>query len=236
MIDATLARILVVEDNKDLALGLRENLEERRYQVQVASTAGDALARLRVYRPDLMVLDLGLPDGDGLGMIERLRDAGDHTLILVLTARSRQDAKVLGLRIGADDYVTKPFDLEELVARVEVLLRRLRPVEAHALPSIADAVVMIGETEVDVRARVLRRNGESLIVSRIGFELLLALLRRRGAVVSRAELMRDVWGYDESVVSRTLDTHIFELRQLVEPDPSAPVHIRTVWRIGYRLE
>jgi len=236
MIDATLARILVVEDNKDLALGLRVNLEERRYQVQVASTATEGLARLRVYRPDLMILDLGLPDGDGLGLIERLRGAGDNTLILVLTAKSRQDTKVLGLRIGADDYVTKPFDLEELVARVEVLLRRLRPVEPQALPSIAEDVVMIGETEVDVRARVLRRNGESLVVSRIGFELLLALLRRRGAVVSRAELMREVWGYDESVVSRTLDTHIFELRQLVEPDPSAPVHIRTVWRIGYRLE
>jgi len=236
MIDATLARILVVEDNKDLALGLRVNLEERRYQVQVASTASEGLARLRVYRPDLMILDLGLPDGDGLGVIERLRGAGDNTLILVLTAKSRQDTKVLGLRIGADDYVTKPFDLEELVARVEVLLRRLRPVEPQALPSIAEDVVMIGETEVDVRARVLRRNGESLVVSRIGFELLLALLRRRGAVVSRAELMREVWGYDESVVSRTLDTHIFELRQLVEPDPSAPVHIRTVWRIGYRLE
>ena len=236
MIDGALARVLVVEDNKDLALGLRVNLEERRYHVQVASSAGEGLARLRAYRPDLIILDLGLPDGDGLGLIERLRGAGDNTLVLVLTARTRQDTKVLGLRLGADDYVTKPFDLEELMARVEVLLRRLRPAEAPASPSIVEEVVAVGETEVDVRARVLRRNGETLVVSRIGFELLLALLRRRGAVVSRTELMREVWGYDESVVSRTLDTHIFELRQLVEPDPSAPVHIRTVWRIGYRLE
>jgi DNA-binding response OmpR family regulator len=236
MIDATLARILVVEDNKDLALGLRVNLEERRYQVQVASTASEGLARLRVYRPDLVILDLGLPDGDGLGLIERLRRAGDTTLVLVLTAKTRQDTKVHGLRIGADDYVTKPFDLEELIARVEVLLRRLRPAEAQMSSSIGEDIATIGETEVDVRARVLRRGTDSLVVSRIGFELLLALLRRRGAVVSRAELMREVWGYDETVVSRTLDTHIFELRQLVEPDPSAPVHIRTVWRIGYRLE
>jgi len=236
MIDGALARVLVVEDNKDLALGLRVNLEERRYHVQVASSVGEGLARLRAYRPDLIILDLGLPDGDGLGLIERLRGTGDNTLVLVLTAKTRQDTKVLGLRVGADDYVTKPFDLEELMARVEVLLRRIRPAEVTALPSITEDVVTIGETEVDTRARVLRRNGETVVVSRIGFELLLALLRRRGAVVSRAELMREVWGYDESVVSRTLDTHIFELRQLVEPDPSAPVYIRTVWRIGYRLE
>jgi len=236
MIDGALARVLVVEDNKDLALGLRVNLEERRYHVQVASSVGEGLARLRAYRPDLIILDLGLPDGDGLGLIERLRGTGDNTLVLVLTAKTRQDTKVLGLRVGADDYVTKPFDLEELMARVEVLLRRIRPVEVTALPSITEDVVTIGETEVDTRARVLRRNGETVVVSRIGFELLLALLRRRGAVVSRAELMREVWGYDESVVSRTLDTHIFELRQLIEPDPSAPVYIRTVWRIGYRLE
>jgi DNA-binding response OmpR family regulator len=235
VIDAPLARILVVEDNRDLALGLRVNLEERRYQVQVASSASEGLSRLRGYRPDLMFLDLGLPDGDGLGLIERLRASGDNTIILVLTAKARQDTKVLGLRLGADDYVTKPFDLEELMARVEVLLRRLRPAEATA-PPITAGVVMVGETEVDVRARVLRKNAESLVVSRIGFELLLALLRRRGAVVSRAELMREVWGYSEGVMSRTLDTHIFELRQLVEPDPSAPVHICTVWRIGYRLE
>jgi DNA-binding response OmpR family regulator len=235
MIDAS-AKILVVEDNKDLALGLRVNLEERRYQVQVSPTVSDGFARLRSYRPDLMILDLGLPDGDGLALIRQLRGDGDNTLILVLTAKTRQDSKVLGLRLGADDYVTKPFDLEELMARVEVLLRRLRPADAPAPPSIAEDVVTIGSTQVDVRARVLRRDGEALVVSRIGFDLLLALIRRRGAVVSRAELMREVWGYSEDVVSRTLDTHIFELRQLVEPDPSAPVHIRTVWRIGYRLE
>ena len=236
MIDAPLARILVVEDNKDLALGLRVNLEERHYQVRVASTASEGLARARAFRPDLMILDLGLPDGDGFSLIERLRGAGENTLILVLTAKTRQDTKVLGLRLGADDYVTKPFDLEELMARVEVLLRRLRPADPPATSAIVTDVVTIGSTEVDVRARVLRRGDETLVVSRIGFELLLALLRRRREVVSRGELMREVWGYSEGVVSRTLDTHIFELRQRIEPDPSAPVHIRTVWRIGYRLE
>jgi DNA-binding response OmpR family regulator len=229
-------RILVVEDHKDLALGLRINLEERGYHVHVAHTIADGLARLRQVRPDLVILDLSLPDGDGLDLMRRLRAAGDATVILVLTAKSRQDAKVLGLRGGADDYVTKPFDLEELLARVEVLFRRIKPAgDGEPQRALAEKVA-IGEVEVDVRARAIRRRGEDVVVSRIGFDLLLALLRRRGAVVSRAELMRDVWGYGEGVVSRTLDTHIFELRQLIEPDPSAPAHIRTVWRIGYRLE
>jgi DNA-binding response OmpR family regulator len=229
-------RILIVEDNKDLALGLRINLEEQGYQVHVTQTIADGLARLRQAQPDLVILDLSLPDGDGLDLMRRLRAAGDATLILVLTAKSRQDAKVLGLRGGADDYVTKPFDLEELLARVEVLFRRIRPTDDQAPRGMLADRIPIGEVEVDVPSRVIRRRGEDVVVSRIGFELLLALLRRRGAVVTRAELMREVWGYGEGVVSRTLDTHIFELRQLIEPDPSAPVHIRTVWRIGYRLE
>lgn len=233
---AARGRILVVEDHKDLALGLRVNLEEHGYQVYVAHTIADGLARLRQVRPDLVILDLSLPDGDGLDLMRRLRAGGDATLILVLTAKGRQDAKVLGLRGGADDYVTKPFDLEELLARVEVLFRRVRPVEDSELPRADGGTVSIGEVEVDVPARAVRRRGEDVVVSRIGFDLLLALLRRRGAVVSRAELMRDVWGYGEDVVSRTLDTHIFELRRLIEPDPGSPSHIRTVWRIGYRLE
>jgi len=229
-------RILVIEDHRDLALGLRINLEERGYQVHVAATIADGLARLRQVQPDLVILDLSLPDGDGLDLLRRLRSSGDKTLILVLTAKNRQDAKVVGLRGGADDYVTKPFDLEELLARVEVLFRRIRPSSDHAPAGTLADRITIGEVEVDVPARAIRRCGEEAVVSRIGFELLLALVRRRGAVVSRAELMREVWGYGEGVVSRTLDTHIFELRQLIEPDPSAPAHIRTVWRIGYRLE
>jgi len=229
-------RILVIEDHKDLALGLRINLEERGYEVHVAHTISDGLVRLRQTQPDLVILDLSLPDGDGLDLLRRLRSGGDTTLILVLTAKSRQDAKVLGLRGGADDYVTKPFDLEELLARVDVLFRRIRPSDDAAPQDALAERIAIGEVEVDVPARAIRRSGEDAVVSRIGFDLLLALLRRRGAVVSRAELMREVWGYGEGVVSRTLDTHIFELRQLIEPDPSAPVHIRTVWRIGYRLE
>ena len=230
---ATRGRIFIIEDNRSLALGLRVNLEDDGYEVFVAHTLADGLARLRQTRPQLLILDVALPDGDGLDFMQKLRASGDDTLILVLTAKTQHDVKLFGLRGGADDYVTKPFDLDELLVRVEVLLRRVRVADVAAP---LDIVTTVGEVEIDTRARVLRRNGELLAVSRIGFELLVALLRRRGTVMTRAELMRKVWGYGKDVVSRTLDTHIFELRQLVEHDPTAPTCIRTVWRIGYRLE
>ena len=229
------ARILVIEDNRDLALGLRVNLVEVEYEVQVAHTIGDGLARLRQFRPELVVLDVTLPDGDGLDFMRRLRAAQDKTLVLVLTARAERDARLLGLRLGADDYVTKPFDLEELLLRVEVLLRRSRPADAAPL-RVADERFAFGEFDVDVAARTVRRGAEPVAISRVGFDLLVALLRQRGSVVARAELMRDVLGYAEDVATRTLDTHIFELRRQLEVDPASPVYIRTVWRIGYRFE
>jgi DNA-binding response OmpR family regulator len=229
------ARILIIEDNKDLALGLRVNFEDGGYQVRVAHTAGDGLAKLRQHRSDLVVLDLALPDGDGLDLVRGLRAAGDETLVLMLTANARQTTKVVGLRAGADDYVTKPFDLEELLVRVEVLLRRRRGAEAAAPGQAADRL-SAGDVTIDVPARVAYRANEALPLSRMAFDLLVALVRHRGAVITRAELMREVWGYSEGVVSRTLDTHIFELRRLIESDPAKPTRIRTVWRIGYRFD
>jgi two-component system, OmpR family, alkaline phosphatase synthesis response regulator PhoP len=230
------ARVLVVEDNRDLALGLRVNLEERDYVVQTAGTVADALAALRRFRPHLVILDRALPDGDGVELTRRLRAAGDETLVLLLTASSGQDAKRLGLRLGADDYVTKPFDLEELLLRVEVLLRRLRRGADAAPPPAGETVIVAGDLRIDLRAHAAFRGDTPLALSRIALDLLVALARRRGTVVTRAELMREVWGYDETVASRTLDTHVFELRRQVEPDPGAPRHIRTVWRVGYRFD
>lgn len=231
-----MARILVVEDNRDLALGLRVNLRERDYEVQTAHTIADALEQLRQFRPDLVILDATLPDGDGLELTRRLRAARDETLVLILTARGQREAKLLGLRLGADDYVTKPFDLDELLLRVEVLLRRARASEPAPAIRADDEHFTFGDVEVDVPARTVHRGGQEVVLSRLGFDLLVALLRRRGSVLSRAELMRDVLGYREGVATRTLDTHIFELRRQIEPDPATPVHLRTVWRIGYRFD
>jgi DNA-binding response OmpR family regulator len=229
-------RILVIEDQKDLALGLRINLEDRGYEAYVAHTMADGLVKHRQLAPQLVILDVALPDGDGFDLVRRLRAGGDRTLVLLLTAKTQREAKILGLRLGADDYVTKPFDAEELLMRVEVLLRRLHPeVETTAAAPKEDSM-SIGDVVVDTRARTVHRAGATLPLSRIGFDLLVALLRRRGTIVTRAELMRQVWGYGDGVVSRTLDTHIFELRRQIEPNPAEPTLIRTVWRIGYRLD
>ena len=150
--------------------------------------------------------------------------------VLVLTARGEEADKVRGLKLGADDYITKPFGLLELLARVEALLRRTAPAAAPR------AAVRFGTVEVDVAARIVRRRGEAVELAPKEFDLLMALLESRGAVVSRLELMTRVWGYSSAVVSRTVDTHVAELRRKLEDTPSAPRHILTVRKIGYRLE
>ena len=233
--------ILIVEDNRDLALGLRVNLEEEGYRVIVADSLSEGFVAFRRAVPDLVVLDLSLPDGDGLAMARRLRDDGSDALVLVLTARSDRDTRIAGLRIGADDYVTKPFDLDELLARIDALLRRRSGdvVATRVSRDVADAPLSrlrIGAVDVDFGARTVCHGDMELALSRIGFDLLGCLVARHGTVVSRAELLERVWGYDPGIATRTLDTHVFELRRLIEPDPAKPRHLRTVRGVGYRID
>jgi len=225
-------RILVVEDNADLAYGLRNNLEIEGYQVEVAGDGTKGLARARNASPDLVILDLMLPGTDGFRVLRALRDEGKRMPVLILTARGEEGDKVRGLRLGADDYVTKPFGVLELLARVEALLRRA-PLPA-GLPPLAHET--FGEIEVIPASRTVLRNGEILALTPKEFDLLAALLRRQGAVVSRAELLSEVWGYNSAVLSRTVDTHVAELRRKIEADPAAPRHVLTVRKAGYRLE
>jgi DNA-binding response OmpR family regulator len=226
-------RILVIEDNRDLAYGLRNNLEIEGFQVDVAEDGRAGLEGARRSQPDLVILDLMLPELDGFRVLRSLREDGSGVPILILTARGEEADKVRGLRLGADDYVTKPFGLLELLARVEALLRRTRP---DAPESKADAVFGFGDVEVHTASRVVLRGGTALELAPKEFELLLALLRARGAVVSRLELMRQVWGYSAAVVTRTVDTHVAELRRKLEADPASPRHILTVRKVGYRLK
>ena len=221
-------RILVIEDNEALATGLRHNLEFEGYEAHVASDAAAGLAAARELAPDLVILDLMLPDADGFRVLRTLRAAGDATPVLVLTALGDEADKVRGLRVGADDYVTKPFGLLELLARVEALLRRT------ARPP-GPATVRFGEITVCLATHDVTRAGRALPLRPKEFELLAALLRRNGAVATRHELLREVWGYDPSVTSRTVDTHILELRRKLEPNPAQPVHVLTVRKTGYRL-
>ena len=219
-----MARVLVVEDNENLAEGLRTNLEFEGHQAEVARDGAGGLMRARSGSHDLIVLDLMLPGLDGFRVLDALRAEGVPTPVLVLTARGDEADKVRGLRGGADDYVTKPFALRELLARVEALLRRA--------PA---AGLGFGEVRVDPATRVVTRAGVPVPLRPKEYDLLAALLRRRGAVVGRTELLREVWGYHESVLSRTLDTHVGELRRKLEPDPGTPRHILTVRKSGYRL-
>ena len=227
-------RVLVVEDNPDLAYGLRNSLEIAGYDVTVAEDGFGGVDRAREVDPDVIVLDLMLPGMDGYRVLRTLREEGRGVPVLILTARGEETDKVLGFRLGADDYVTKPFGVLELLARIEALIRRA----GHWREGMASipAVERFGDVEVDVNARTVRRRGERVEVTPKEFDLLVALLRRQGRVTSRTELLKAVWGYNSGVVSRTVDTHVAELRRKLEIDPAAPRHNLTVWKVGYKFQ
>jgi two-component system alkaline phosphatase synthesis response regulator PhoP len=230
-------RILVIEDNADLAFGLRNNLEIEGYQVEVAETGGAGLAAARAQPADLIILDLMLPDLDGYRVLREMRESGLPTAVLILTARGEEADKVRGFRLGADDYVTKPFGLLELLARVDALLRRsaVRAQTPAPVVSTESRAWRFGEIDVDPASRSVRRGGQTVSLTPMEFDLLIALLRRRGAVASRLELLKEVWGHSAAVLTRTVDTHVAELRRKLEARPAAPQYIVTVRKAGYRL-
>jgi DNA-binding response OmpR family regulator len=233
-------RILLIEDNADLAYGLRNNLEIEGYQVEVVGDGAKGLTRVRVAKPDLVILDLMLPGMDGFRVLRALRDDGPgererEMPVLILTARGEEADKVRGLRLGADDYVTKPFGVLELLARVEALFRRAASPRRNG--SGAEPVILrFGEVEVLTPSRTVLRRGEAVSLTPKEYDLLVALLRRDGACATRVELLTEVWGYSAEVMSRTVDTHVAELRRKLERDPANPTHIVTVRKTGYRLD
>jgi two-component system alkaline phosphatase synthesis response regulator PhoP len=224
-------RVLIIEDNTKLLLGLKANLEFEGYETFTAEDGASGIAAARSCEPDLVILDLMLPDTDGLRVLEQLRESGSTVPVLVLTALGEETDKVRGFRAGADDYVTKPFGLMELLARVDALLRRARTGQ-HPVPQ---ARYTIGEIVIDVATHEVTRRGTAVSLRPKEFELLVALASREGAAASRLELLQEVWGYDEAVVSRTVDTHVAELRRKLEDDPAVPKHLLTVRKTGYRL-
>ena len=223
--------ILIVEDNEDIAFGLRAALENEGFSVCLTSDGAAGLENAKRTDIDLIVLDLMLPAMDGYRVLRAVRAAGIDTPILVLTAKGEEVNKVQAFSIGADDYVTKPFGVMELIARVKALMRR-----AHGARERLPAVERFGEIEVNPASRTVYRAGRKVGLAPREFDLLMALLRRRGAVASRPELLREIWGYQTDVASRTVDIHIAELRKKLEPDAELPRHIITVWKVGYRLE
>lgn len=227
-----MARILVVEDSEKLAQGLKTNLEFDGHEVRLVHDGAQGLDAALDGWPELILLDLMLPGMDGYALLRTARERGLRIPVLVLTALGEEAEKVRGFRFGADDYVTKPFGLMELLARVEALLRRSRGTPERVLHE----VYRFGTVEVQTTAHVVTRDGVSANLRPREYDLLVALCRRRGEVVSRADLLRDVWGYGDGVVTRTVDTHVAELRRKLEVDHAIPRWIVTVPRAGYRLE
>jgi DNA-binding response OmpR family regulator len=220
--------ILIIEDNRDYAATLASNLQHEGYTVDVAATGTDGLDRARAASPDLIILDLMLPGMSGFTVLQRLRDEGRTMPVLVMTARGAEEEKLRGFGLGADDYIVKPCGLREILARVRALLRR-------AGAASASSVTTIGDLSVDFAARVVTRNAGEITMRPKEFDLLAALIRHRGRVVSRDELLREVWGYAEGTQSRTVETHLAALRERLGDDPGAPRYIITVRRAGYRL-
>jgi DNA-binding response OmpR family regulator len=218
-------RILVVEDDAGLARVLRDTLSFEGFEVEWEATGREALNRVRAFAPDLVVLDVTLPDTTGFDLCGVLRQGG-HTPIIILSARSQKADKLRGLDLGADDYITKPFDLEEFLARVRALLRRTRPTVD---------VLVLGDISIDFRARDATRAGRAFRLTHREFELLHYLAERRDHAVYRNELLREIWGYPDYAATRSVDHAIARLRKKIEPDAHRPRFIHTVHGDGYCL-
>lgn len=222
-------KVLVIEDDPAILRGLADNLEFEGYDV---STATDGESGYRLHgncKPDLIILDLMLPRMSGLEVCRKLRAEGTQTPILMLTARSDESDRVVGLDLGADDYMTKPFSVSELMARIRAILRRTR--SSSELP----ADLRFGDVEVDFRRFAARRRGKVVEMTRKEFAILRLLASRSGEAVTRDELLNEVWGYESYPVSRTVDNHIAGLRAKLEADPAHPRFIRTVHGVGYQF-
>jgi two-component system response regulator RegX3 len=225
------ARILVVEDEESLADSVRYNLEREGYGVSVATDGRRALERFRSERPSLVILDLMLPEMSGLDVCRSIRAESDVPIIMV-TAKDSEADKVTGLELGADDYVTKPFSMRELVSRVRANLRRVRP---SAVPEPAEEVLSGGPVRMDVARHEVTVRGVTVALPPKEFELLEAFLRRKGRLLTRHFLIEEVWGADYFGDTRTLDVHVKRLRRKVEADPHRPDHLQTVRGLGYKF-
>lgn len=223
------ARILVIEDEPNMVAGLRDNFEFEGYEVITACDGVEGLQRALEDAPDLVVLDVMMPRMSGLEVCKQLRAKRASLPIIMLTARGQEVDKVVGLELGADDYVTKPFSIRELLARVKAILRRSaaspKDKEQHSF----------GDVEVDLRRLRVFKAGKALDVSSKEFELLKYFICHSGETLSRDRLLEDVWGYDNYPTTRTVDTHLVRLRQKLEPNPEQPQYFLTVHGTGYRF-
>ena len=221
-----MSRILIVEDEADIALGLEDDLTVEGHEVEVVRDGETACRRGRDSGWDLILLDVMLPKKDGFDVCRELRHSGVHTPIILLTAKAQEAEKVLGLELGADDYVTKPFSPRELRARIKAVLRRFATPDTYRF----------GDVEVDFARAEVRREGAAVEVTPIEFKLLAAFIQRRGRVLTRDQLLTAAWDRDIHVTDRAVDAHIVNLRRKIESDPANPRYLRNVRGLGYRFD
>jgi DNA-binding response OmpR family regulator len=220
-------RVLIVEDDKAIARLLRDNLEYEGFVVETCENGDDAVASVRRFAPDLLLLDLMLPHGaDGFDICRELHQSPSRVPTIILSARAQKEDRIRGLTLGADDYVTKPFALDELLARVHAVLRRTKPPIEQ---------LRLGDTVIDFKRLEAHRRSKRVVLTDREFEILRCLAERAGNVVTRDELLHLVWGYSDAPLTRTVDNFIFRLRQKLEPDPHRPIYIRKAYGDGYRL-
>ena len=223
-------RVLLVEDEPGLVLTLTDRLVSEGYEVQSTAEIEEASELAQEEKFDVLILDVMLPGGSGLDLCRDLRGRGNQTPILFLTARGELADKVVGLKLGGDDYLTKPFEMLELLARLEALTRRSVRVSDNSAERVS-----FGDVKVDFRKAEVRRGDELIELSALEFKLLRYFLDHRDAVLSRDELLNKVWGYEQMPHSRTVDVHVSGLRQKIETSPSHPEHIVTVHGMGYKF-
>lgn len=225
-----MAKILLVEDEPQMQRGVKDNLEFEGYEVDVAADGKAGLQKLLENSYDLVLLDVMLPHMSGFDVCKKAREKGVTTPVIMLTAKGEEIDKVVGLELGADDYITKPFGLRELLARVKAVLRRSEGATGASAQKMA-----LGSVEIDFATYNATRSGKSLQMTPKEFEILKFLWQHRNKAVSRDQLLTNVWGYDESISTRTVDNFILKLRQKIEDDPAHPKHILTIHGLGYKL-
>ncbi len=229
--------ILVVEDDAELRELVERRIRDTGYEVRTASTGTEALTRVAEKTPDVMLLDIMLPELDGLEVCRRLRATHPLLYIIMLTARSEEMDRVVGLEVGADDYVTKPFGLSELVARVRSALRRLRLTEEQAeQPTEQKEIIEVGHLYIDVLKRVVTVDQKPIVLTVLEFDLLVFLSRQLDQPFTRLQLLDHVWDIQYEGYDRTVDSHVQRLRAKIERDPANPDFIKTVWGVGYKFQ
>jgi DNA-binding response OmpR family regulator len=232
---ATARKILIVEDDADIARLLQLHLTDMHYETEVAADGETALLKARAGGYDLVILDLMLPGVDGTTVCQRLRAMPGYVPILMLTAKSSELDRVVGLEVGADDYVTKPFSVPEVLARVKALLRRVDALGSREPTEVEQETLIRGELRIDFRRREVQVDGRNVTLTAREFELLGHFARHPGRVFTRAQLLDQVWGYGHEGYEHTVNTHINRLRAKIEQDAAVPRYILTVWGVGYKF-